>query len=305
MNKKIILSFVLIITSYSFCAPLTHRIISKNQSSLTLYFLSSPHGLNWSGPKSITASLVKNVLSPKNRMLGHVAVELNCPVQNYYALTGMTDTGEISYNDLVLKDKIGFGVLFEVVPGQLEETAPLARELAEKLVLGKRVRFLSTLISQQTCERLVTYLEEYKANGSNHFYGLTNRPRYGEGAGCSAFGVSFLDVAGLLDQEFIDHWSYFIRFPERLIGEKSEQKKVSLFRLLLLRKKYNRWAKKEEAGRSIFFWDPDTMFNWAEEKIQTQSPSNFAYEIIELGQTKGLLIDHTTKETPTEPIWLF
>ena len=42
------------------------------------------------------------------------------------------------------------------------------------------------------------YFHEYRDRGYAQNYGLPLRPRYGEGAGCSAFAVSFLDVAGLL-----------------------------------------------------------------------------------------------------------
>lgn len=270
---------------------------------LTLYFFNTPKGINWNSPKDLLFSVLINSLTFKSHSIGHVAVELSCPQNNYYNLTGMTNL-EDPYKKDILVHREGFNVIFKGIKGRLENTSDLTTELTNEFKTGERVNFLTIKISDSNCLKLSTYLEEYKQIGEKEnfkdWYGLPNRPRYKEGGGCSAFGVSFLEVAGILRPEYVKNWSYFIRVPKSLIGD--EENKVGIIKLLTLSKDENRWARETENHRDIFFWDPDAMNSWIK-KISAQNDSA-PFTKVKFLNSIGLYIDESSIEANNSPIWL-
>src|SRR5262249_21617026 len=143
---------------------------------------------------------------------------------------------------------------------------------AQRLGRG-HVAWIRFRVSDAACGRMRQYYDEYRARGLDRFYGLHLRPLYGEGAGCSAFGTSFLEVAGILDPELSASWSHVRDVPESLIGDGGKPK-VGLLPLLFS-SRAGRWAKPGEPARRIGFWDPDRMFAWIQAtwKAETATPT--------------------------------
>lgn len=271
-------------------------MIPDSCHSLTLYLFPSPRGIDWATPSAIARSAVWNHLSFKDRKIGHVAVGLREPGADKDALlTGMTDT-EKPYAGLVLRNKAGFGVLWQSYGGRLEEADTLAREISTKWRNG-RLSLASWKISPELFQHLMTYAREYRERGGDKHYGLANRPRHDEGAGCSAFGVSFLDVAGLLDDELNAAWQYRLRVPEALIGTPVSERRVGILRLLT---GAGRWATADEDAREIVFWDPDSMHRWA--RAQTP-PGADGVEVVDDGPMRGVIFDRRDAPVPDEPVW--
>jgi len=153
----------------------------------------------------------------------------------------------------------------------------------------------------------IDYHEEFIATGGDKHYGLVNRPLYHEGSGCSAFGASFLEVAGLLEDEFIRNFSRLRLVMTKHIGGPGTGRKVSVFKLLSKKSKYdnNRWADPDvDDYRPIFFWDPDLMFRWAEATFdrEVEYPTG-QWELVRIGKAKGLIADRRHIPTPTGPIF--
>ncbi len=300
---------------------------------LTLYFWPSPLGFDWDGPNDLARTTVRNFLSKPDRKLGHAAIELKCdskmvtksPIEllniydksalkrlsgeidtEHHFYAGMTDTtSSEDYNKLLFKDKIGLYMLFMNFNGAMEGAKELLPDLASRYTSG-RISFITFKINPQTCERLETYYKEYKSRGDYKNYGLPNRPRYGEGAGCTAYASSFLDVAGLLTQEHYDKWSMQVRVPMKWIGPPMTNHKVP-FKRLIWPFGTQHWAKADEEGKDIFFWNPDRMFHWVNDKWnELDNSANCQtgnYELVMRQNAKGLIYDATKIETPTEPIW--
>lgn len=274
-----------------------------SQNSLTLFFFSSPNGVNWKTPKKLINSTIKNYSSRMNRTIGHAAIELTCDrfqdKPSRHVLTGMTDNGDANVSQLT-KEKLGLGILFENLSGKMEDSVSLVNDIREKIING-RVNFISYKISPTTCQRLSQYYDEYIEMKLYTNYGLPNRPRFKEGAGCSAFAISFLELAGLLTDEHYENWHYTINVPLDLIGGSITRNKISIFKLLRVSKKRH-WASEDTPHKKISFWDPDSMFNWVKSKTQN-NPSDSDFEIIKLGNIFGLATDRSEVETPTDPIW--
>ena len=294
-----------------FCTLFSTMKDAQSEDSLTLYVFKSPNGINWESPKKLIRSVLSNAFSFKDRMIGHVAIELSCqkgltgkPVNIF---TGMSYVDKHIYKKQLLLESMGFSVIFESVPGRLEEAEFLTNEIKKKSNVNNspRLTFMKHLISTGTCMRLVKYFKTYQAQKHYVNYGLPNNPRKGEGAGCSAFGISFLEVAGLLTPSEKKAWSFTKKLPFNLLGGKTNAENpahtVSFLDILFLSDQQNRWLKEDEKGRSVFFYDPDKMFSWIRKEIRNNPHGP---NVISINKMKGLLIDNRSIITPTEPIWL-
>lgn len=266
------------------------------ESDLTLYFIPSPHGMDWSSPASLAKSAALNRFSFKSRFIGHVWAEVRCGEKS--VLTGMVGKKFDYFNQLLIQSK-GLGILFHSFEGRMEDEKDIREEMKE-LVEAGRINYARFLLSKDNCQRLITYAEEYKKNDVGRYYGLSNRPRFAEGSGCSAFGASFLDVAGILDTEILEEWSKTVNVPLELSGPPVREEGVSLLKVMI---SANSWAKPTEEHKKIFFFDPDSMYNWAQRRI-TSTESLGDYKIEERQKMKGIVFDRTNRPTPGGPIWL-
>lgn len=265
---------------------------AKNEMSL--YFKPSPKGYDWSSPSAVLKSAVKNKLSFDSRFMGHVFVELRCGDQ--YELTGMSGKSLDPVTQLLVNQR-GLGILYHSFEGELEKTSELKDELNALLSEGK-VTYTKFLLNEGQCKRATEYLTQYREKNVGRYYGLANRPRYGEGAGCSAFGVSFLEVTGVMEQEMKDNWSQSIYIPLELAGPPVTDEGVSLFKILT---SGDKWATDKEKHKLLTFWNPDKMNAWVKKKVEEKQ----AYYSVENNQkAQGVVFDKTTLPAPMGPIWL-
>jgi hypothetical protein len=281
--KKIILVCIFFLSNFA----------SANQE-LTLYFIPSPSGMDWSSPSSLVKTAAKNKFSFKSHFMGHVWVELKCgPV---YELTGMTDHAPDYFYQLLVERR-GLGILYHSFEGRLEKKEDILAEMPGLFKQG-RINFVTFLLNSSQCQRASLYLEQYRKFKVDRFYGLAQRPRYGEGSGCSAFGASVADVLNFIDPGMKDAWSQTINIPLELAGAPVTDKKIGLHQFFF---RAVGWAKEDEKHRKLFFWDPDKMFQWVKRKI-SEKHSDIA--IKKIGNSEGIIMDKTIYPSPLGPIWL-
>lgn len=265
----------------------------RAENTLTLYILPSPKGMDWSSPFSLASSAASNLMTGDKRFIGHVLVGLECPGRS--ELTGMT-ADKFDYVNQLLWQNRGFGVFWHSFPGRLETKDELTPELNEMVSTG-RGSFVRFLLSEGQCARLGKYLTEYRENNVGRHYGLAHRPLHAEGAGCSAFAVSFVEAAGLLDTTMREGWQNFANIPPQLLGPPVREESVSFFKILL---SGSSWAKENSPHTKIIFWDPDRMNRWVQEQLK--APLMGAKPHV-LGKLQGLLIDKSSWPVPEHPIW--
>ncbi len=273
-----------------------------NEYSLTLYFYPSPYGIDWSSPKSLTKTAILNQFNRIGRSIGHVHIELKSP--EHHIITGMTQKSKTEERKLLFIDQIGYGILLHSFQGAIEETHNIIPEIERRKKIGK-FSFLKFEITKHHFERAYLYLEEYKKYEFFNQYGLANRPRFGEGAGCTAFAASFLEVTGLMLDEFKSHWTNTVKIPHHLAGGKfhKENKKVPLWKLLF-HDEYSSWAEDHEPHHFIYFWDPDRMHQWCVHTWNHESKHNSGkYKLIQEGKAKGLILNASHHSIPDEPLW--
>jgi hypothetical protein len=262
---------------------------------LTLYFIPSPHGMDWSSPKELAWTALKNRLSFKSRFMGHVFVEFQCGKDR--EITGMVGKNFDYLNQLLIHGR-GLGILYHSFDGRLEEKEDIDRELTELYKEG-RVKFAKFLLNPGQCHRVAAYLKEYRARNVGRYYGLANRPLYGEGAGCSAFGASFLDVAGILDTEMRETWSNSVNIPMEFAGPPLKDQNVNLIKLMF---NAGSWARAEDPHQRLLFWDPDRMTKWVNDKVAKANPKT-DYKVEKREKSHGVVFDKTHLPAPESPIW--
>jgi len=285
-----------------FLSTMLFPLAALAEGKLTLWVYPSPVGIDWSSPSSLGWSAVKNELAPSRysfkHSIGHVNVQLDCGARS--VVTGMTSSGSSVEAKALLSEKIGLGVLFRDFAGELESREKVEAQIPERLK-GGAFSHLTFAISDATCERLLEFHDGFEARGYSGHYGLPLRPRWGEGAGCSAYATAYLDLAGLLTPEMKERWSKNILVPIDMIGggeAGSPMRKVSLMRLLF--SFWRKWATPEQEHRAVQFWDPDAIHAWIREVFDS---SRDDFGRISIERTKGLTLDATQVPTPADPIW--
>jgi hypothetical protein len=271
----------------------------QHSHELVLFFYPSP-GLNWMNPKALTFTTAKNKLFGRSRGIGHVSVMIRTPSE--FELTGMTQLEENEGRREVLFNGYGLGILLHNFKGALEESRDLIPELLKRSRSEGQLSFLRVAANEAITSRLLTYLSEYRKNGYDRFYGMRNRPLYGEGGGCSAFGASFLEAAGVLREEFRREWTRTFNIPHELIGGPITGKKVSVLDML---RRADRWAQESEPHEKGFFWDPDLMHAWLvrNHSKESQFPTG-VFHTEKWNSAVGLRLDAKSAVPPSGRIFL-
>ena len=272
--------------------------VTATAQELTLYVLPAPKPINWHSPGSLVFSYINNAMIAnkygrgQKHAIGHVMVELK--YKERYALVGTTATSNRYMMHKVMHRGWGLGILFATINGKLEEADINQPQLQERATSGE-MAYIRYKINVQMFERLWAYLQEYKARGYDKYYNGENNPRAGKGAGCSAFGHSFLEVGGLQHILNDSAWKIDVSVQEGLIGKPIADRRVSIFMLMIKTK----WAKETKKYRRLQYYEPTLMYkdilsNMANNSIGTKDS---------IGKAKGIVIDASTLQPPDEPIW--
>lgn len=258
-------------------------------NELTLYVIPSP-GLDWSSPKNLFLSAAKNKMMMKSHFMGHMWVELKCADKT--ELTGMIGDNPDFINQLVMNSR-GLGVFYHSFPGKLE--TDVARERDEYLKNGG-MNFIRFVLNQGQCQRATQYLTEFRKNNVGRNYGLAHRPRHAEGAGCSAFAVSFPDVVNVMDQEMKETWIDEVKIQRELAGPPVNNEGVSILKIITA----DKWATDSEKHEVLRFWNPDKIYNYINNKVNKPMSG---YKVSKLGNVSGIEFDKSHLPLPLEPIW--
>ena len=241
-------------------------------------------------------------------MIGHVNFDLRCEPSGRFPegiriMTGQTNSDDTQMNTFILKDGYGLEALLTQYQGRWETEAEIEADLPTRFLTG-RIAYLQFEISPESCARTVEYLEEYQARGYNQIYGgLEDRPRYGEGAGCSAFGESVLEIAGIMAPEWQNDWRHTVEVPKELIGGPSSGRHVSVAEALLGPHAWT-WAKPGKDAYPLTFWDPNRMFQWIHRAWQKPIPlTGMKYQAVQDHLAHGILIDAKSLPTPQDGFW--
>jgi hypothetical protein len=281
-----------------------------NAESITLHFIPSPAGINWRSPDSLAYSTVINQVASYNggerHEIGHVYEELDCGSRHFF-----TDVTSVTNNEEdtdIFKLGYGLGIVLTTFQGMMDPSDQISADLDSMHQTG-RSSFMKFNVSSESCTRLLSYYDQYIARGYNKVYsGLNARPRDGQSSGCSAFGMSFLQLAGLQIPYFEDQWMRTLIMPARFIGGPGTGRKVSILKILLAFSA--QWdSDLSDGGTLVNAWDPELMNTWTRTAAHilrrggTLSDLPWTVTRSKIVNSPGLIVDATNVPTPTDPLF--
>ncbi|MBS1774422.1 MAG: hypothetical protein JST82_16310 [Bacteroidetes bacterium] len=275
---------------------------SLQAQELCLYIIPAPKPINWRSPQKLLLSYIKNAVihSPyanRKHPIGHVAVMLKDSTR--YAFTGSTVSSFRYLTHKVMHRGWGLGVLFATVDGMLENDSINAPDINCRSLAGD-VAFLRFKLNQQTFDRLWEYYSEYQEKGYNRQYNGSVNPRNGGGAGCSAFGMSFIELTGYSSQLPLQDWMINVAIQDNLIGKPlNEEHRANMFSILFT----NRWANTSRQKYHVLkMYEPTMMYKWINDNWGKADTVLKAYSVTQ-NKAKGFFFDLTDISTPTDSIW--
>ncbi len=242
-------------------APAQETGPSELPDQITLYAIPAPRplGITWRKPGPLIRRTMVNEGFGLPRGIGHAGVRVECaateerPAAHFQG--SMTSTGP-EFEQMILEEKAGMGILFRVVPGRLETEEELQATLDRRYDNG-RMSWLRVGISPETCHGLLDYVEAYREAHVGDLYGFV-RPLHAEGAGCSAFSMSFLELAGLVEPFMEEEWTFDVLIHEKHIGGKTNpDRRLGVLRLLFT---MGAWARPDQPHLHLNGWEPTHMF---------------------------------------------
>lgn len=297
---------------------------SDPPSLVRLYFIpTAPVRLKWGSPRQLLLSTVQASLFNKSHPIGHVAIEVQyrgLDTPEFHAFTGASSAQGGESRTLLLKDDLAFSILERAWPGMMETEDDLKVSIHERTAKKHRLAVATFLISDETAKRLLDYHKALRADLNPRWYGFGARPRRSEGSGCSAFGASFLEVAGLLTPALQAQFSQTVRVPLVLMAGYNGTPRISLARAVAHRAA-GAWARADEPHMLLEFFDPDRMFAWAMAKHAAPGVSE-GYDVqpdaelpkildrrynlggLAVKNVKAVTIDAREVATPTGPLLL-
>jgi len=264
---------------------------------LTLWAIPAPLplGLTWRRPGPLARRTIINEGLDLNRGIGHAGVTLSCAATAQHPAAhwqgSVRSTGD-DFRGMVFDDKAGMGILFATIPGRLELEEELQASLELRARRG-RLAWMRMGIPSDSCHALIDYVAATEERSVNAQYGFV-RPLYQEGAGCSAFSLAFLQLAGLVEPWMREEWVFDVLIPMELIGGAlNPDNSVSLGQLMTITRD---WAGPDEPQLRLSGWEPTFMFD----SIRARTMASDAW-VEQWGRSTGLVLDRRDQQ-PTEAL---
>jgi hypothetical protein len=277
---------------------------SGNDShTLIIYTIPSVVEIDWTSPGSLSYTAEESfLLSEKcDYALGHMFVQLISPLLKEPLYSGMAVKSRKGLERLVLKDKIGMGILGIENEGFLENNKKLIKNTAILLKKNK-INALKIKINEKAAIRIIRFIEKFdiadeSGNKPSNYYGGVFWPLYeNEGAGCSAFAMSILHLAGFSMEE-LEKWKIDVKIPMDLIGgDLNNGKKVKFQEV----KNAERWYEgqglpnKDFVDFSIF--DPSLLYKWINLELSKIIKNEITSNEKKLSVVPTLEMDYSDKQ---------
>ena len=251
--------------------------------------LQEPAGLSYSNDSERGLSFHPHAIS-------HLNVRVHCSENDEEILgsTSAESTGA-TLRKLLVKNA-GMETLIENVRGAMYSTEQVKKWLPWMQERGG-VHSVRYKVSASLCQYMKGFLRAYERAGHALIYGgLQAEPLNGEGAGCAAFGMSFLKVAGLYDRIFDTKFIRNIKIPLATMNLPGAPAKFNFYDFYLGRGPS--WAEISEPHRSLSFWDPQLMHAWVENVARGREFWFRDHEVQKKGKSFVLQVDARHVRTP-------
>ncbi len=249
-------------------------------NELTVFVIPSPVPFDWSSPATLSTTFLKGYFSrmlyKERYLLGHLFVQLTTPMLVEPLIAGMRSVSSQEQRVQLLKERPGLGILGIGFEGRLET----GEELLHKIPIYKRRKELASVtfrLNDEATRLIIDFIKRFDRPSnegirpSGH-YGGAFWPLYrNEGAGCTAFGLAMLELAGICEM-IQSEWKVSVNIPLHLIG--GELNPGNEVRIRNIRSTAE-WAGEchTESFVPFYIYDPNLIYTWIKERVSTpQSP---------------------------------
>ncbi len=298
-HKFLFVFFVIIFTHVQFA--FSQQNTDENNADnhvITIFAIPEVTPIEWDNPSLLFKTTIKCYLNAALRkhyyVIGHVIARISSSKLDsayYVAMNGAVQSEKVEY---VMKKKVGLGVLGSTIKGRIEPVDHIHQGIELYAKRGK-VAYLKFKINEQAVDRIMEFVHYYQqknesGNAPCEFYNGALWPRYEkEGAGCSAFCLTLLDIANVLPAEAKDEWIRSVNIPMELIGgEFNDNKKIKFGSILKTKSWYSGDGKEGIDFVNYTVYDPGLIFNWINNKL-LQNDSVYKPETE--GNKSGLVVE--------------
>ncbi len=198
-------------------------------------------------------------------------------------------------------------MLGAVLHGRMETRKELTRKIAHFSKKKNGIRFIKYRICEESARRIIEFLEKFTKNHDAKtkpcdFYGGAFWSRFeNEGGGCTSFGMSAMEVAGLSHD--YPEWRVSVNIPINLIGgEYNNGHRVKRSAILRAHSWYNGNGQENIDFIPITVYDPSLIFDWIEKQRrvrQITAEGDTINDEIYINGIPGIYMD-SRKITPSE-----
>lgn len=287
-------------------------VANNDRHILTIFVTNSIRPIIWDSPSALYKSTIRGQMAKlfnrRQYLLGHMMVRLESPLVGGSKYSAMVSTSMREKRILVLKEQIGLGILGVAMGGELDSEKEIEEEL-KYFSRRNKLAYVKYLISEESARKIILFKEGFahSENGDlppSHYYGGAFWPRYhNEGAGCTAYGMAILDVAGLLAEKH-NSWKVEVKIPMELVGgELNVGKKVSPREI----KKTKTWVNPDNSLNQAYIpfsiYDPTIVLHWIKEQLIQSGEGNYVKE--EEYGVPGLVFDMShISPSPEDPVFI-
>lgn len=269
---------------------------------LRLYFMpSSPVRIEWDNPKNLVDSTIAAGFSNRNHPISHTTVELNCPDIGVHFHAGAVSADKNTSMKLLFEEKIGLSIMAGAWPGRLETQPEILDSLNYRGVRNGMLSAATFTINASTCSRLNDYYKGMESRSGSRFYGFAARPRRHEGAGCSAFVASFLEVGGILTPEIRSAWTTQVKVPLSLMTTLGTGV-PSTVQDLIAHPDAAKWSDSLAPHMNITVYDPDRMHDWVLANVKKPDLNDPTLTGV-YPKIRAIKMDKSAVPTPADPIF--
>lgn len=288
---------------------------SKSDSQgnqIIIYSVNPPTPIDWSSPGKAFKSIFRNsfinegyevedqdnegnkVLRKqkiKTHFIGHMFMKISC--EGFpEILTGMTSSGKEEISGLMIDGK-SFQQILSPTKGHFNSSKELSQEIEIRKSKVGNLNYMGINLTKSSCQELLGYFTEFHACGvSSKYGGLNANPHKAEGAGCSAFAISFLQRLGIIkpiedlkEANFGHQFMREINIPKIMLFQNDKEPEIGAWGLL---KGHNiAWASDETTGRKVKFFDPELFSSWVQNYTSDKNIPGLQY----LGRDGNKLIN--------------
>lgn len=274
--------------------PFLFIIFEAHSAEVTLYAINSPKRLDWSTPRSLLTSTIKSYARLGNgtgsrHKIGHAYLGFKCDGQEEI-ISGMTSGPGFGAKQSLFQEKVGLSVILTDNPGAFQGHGESSKDVND-FVDSWRMNALKLKISNEKCLKLQEWYTEYSSQEKFIYGGVDKRPLKGEGAGCTAYAMSYFEYADIDFDFFNNKFLRTVFLPRELVGgEIGDKREVPL--KTILKNKTNLSLENVESLR-VDLYDPNDMYYWIQEQWleyqrrgQTKDLSSYNVEISLLKKMK-------------------